>query len=80
LAKNAAFPGAASASRNNDGDGHSIKNEILLTLPPKEAAELIPQLEFVRLKLHTVLHEAGEEIKSVFFPNTGFTVRADGPA
>ncbi len=82
MPKKTASPGAASPPRNNDGDGHSIKNEILLTLPPQEADEIIPHLEFVRLKLHTVLHEAGEEIKSVFFPNTGLqsvlVVQPDG--
>lgn len=82
MAKNPGFPGAASPSRNNDGDAHAIQNQILLGLPSKEADELFPQLEFVRLKLHTVLHEAGEEIKSVFFPNTGLqsvlVVQPDG--
>jgi CRP-like cAMP-binding protein len=71
LAKNSDSSGAASPSSINDGDGRPIQNEILLKLSPKEADDLIPKLEFVRLKLHTVLHEAGEEIKSIFFPNTG---------
>ena len=80
--KNLVFSGGRSPSRNDDGDGHQIQNEILLELPPQEADVLLPQLEFVRLKLHTVLHEAGEEIKSVFFPNTGLqsvlVVQPDG--
>ena len=65
-----------------DGDGHSVANEILLRLPRSENEELFPRLEFVRLKLHTVIHEAGEQIKSGYFVNTGLesvlTVQPDG--
>jgi CRP-like cAMP-binding protein len=63
-------------------DGHDVANEILLGLPKKEIEELFPKLEFVRLKLHTVLHESGERIKSAYFVNTGLqsvlTVQPDG--
>jgi CRP-like cAMP-binding protein len=71
LVKNPISAGGILAFRNNDSSGHQILNEILLKLSPKEAGTLMPHLEFVRLKLHTVLHEAGEEIKSIYFPNTG---------
>lgn len=54
-----------------DGDGNHIQNKILLGLSSKECDMLFPKLEFVRLKLHQVLHEAGETIKSVYFVNNG---------
>jgi len=61
---------AASFSRN-DGDGNSVHNEILLALPIKDIEMVLPKLEFVRLKLHQVLHEAGATLKSVYFCNSG---------
>jgi CRP-like cAMP-binding protein len=63
-------------------DGNSVTNEILLKLPANEFDKLAPKLEFVRLKLHTLLHEAGDQIKSAYFVNTGMqsvlTVQPDG--
>ncbi len=65
-----------------DSDGNHIQNEILLNLPPKELAIVTPKLEFVRLKSHQVLLEAGETIKSAYFCNSGMfsvlTVMPDG--
>lgn len=65
-----------------DGDAKETSNLILLNLPRLEAAELFPSLEFVRLKLHQVLHEIGEPIKSCYFMNNGMasvlTVQPDG--
>jgi CRP-like cAMP-binding protein len=65
-----------------DGDGNHIQNKILLGLSSKERDILFPRLEFVRLKLHQVLHEAGETIKSGYFVNTGLmsvlAVQPDG--
>lgn len=54
-----------------DGDGNHIQNEILLDLPRKERDMLLSKLEFVRLKAHQVLHEPGDNLKSVYFCNTG---------
>ncbi|MGA8538696.1 MAG: Crp/Fnr family transcriptional regulator [Terriglobales bacterium] len=54
-----------------DGDGNHIRNEILLSLPPKEAELLFPKLEFVRLSVHHVLHETGDTLKSAWFCNSG---------
>ena len=62
------FPTSSSSS---DGDGNNIHNKVLLGLPPKEAEMLIPKLEFVRLKVHHVLHEPGDTLKSAYFPNSG---------
>lgn len=65
-----------------DGDGNSVANKILLGLSPKEYSQILPRLEFVRLKLHQVLHEAGETIKSGYFMNSGMmsilAVQPDG--
>lgn len=65
-----------------DGDGNHIHNEILRDLVPKEGDTFLPKLEFVRLKLHQVLHEAGETLKSGYFCNKGMfsvlTVTPDG--
>ena len=66
----------------SDGDGKNIANLLLLAIPRQEWERLHSSLELVRLKLHTVLHEAGETIKSVYFLNSGLgsvlTVLPDG--
>jgi len=54
-----------------DGDGNHIHNEILLGLPLKEREMLFSKLELVRLKVHHVLHEPGDSLKSAYFCNTG---------
>jgi CRP-like cAMP-binding protein len=58
-------------SSRADGDGNQIHNEILLHLPPTESHALLPLLEFMRLNTHHVLHEPGDTLKSVYFPNSG---------
>jgi CRP-like cAMP-binding protein len=74
-------PGLAGPSLR-DGDGRAIGNLILKSISRKESTRLIPHLEFVRLKLHQVLHETGETIKSVYFLNEGLgsvlTTQPDG--
>jgi CRP-like cAMP-binding protein len=69
-------------SDKSDGDGREVGNLILRSLPRKEWALLFPTLEFVRLKLHQVLHEAGETIRSGYFLNNGLgsvlTTQPDG--
>jgi CRP-like cAMP-binding protein len=65
-----------------DGDGNSVANKILLSFSSKELSLVVPRLEFVRLKLHQVLHDAGETIKSGYFVNAGLmsilAVQPDG--
>jgi CRP-like cAMP-binding protein len=65
-----------------DTDGNGISNSILLRLPSAERDQVFPKLEIVRLKLHQVIHEAGETIKSGYFVNTGLmsvlAVQPDG--
>jgi CRP-like cAMP-binding protein len=59
-----------------------IGNLILRGIPRSELAQIFPPLEFVRLRLHQVLHEVGEAIKSAYFMNDGMcsvlTVQPDG--
>lgn len=54
----------------------------MLAVARQEWVRLVPSMEFVRLKLHQVLHEAGETIKSFYFLNSGLgsvlTVLPDG--
>ena len=61
----------ADGSSRKDGDGNHVLNEILLALLRTENDAMVPKLEFVRLKLHQVLHEAGETVKSAYFCNSG---------
>ncbi len=65
-----------------DGDGKEIGNLILLALPRNELTQIFCSLEYVRLNLHHVMHEAGEVIKSAYFLNNGMgsvlTVMPDG--
>ncbi len=64
-------PRITSPPSNHDGDGNHIYNEILLSLPPADREQLLPKLEFVRLKLHQVLYDAGDTMKSAYFCNSG---------
>ncbi|HEX3354057.1 MAG TPA: Crp/Fnr family transcriptional regulator [Terriglobales bacterium] len=63
-------------------DGQPIENEILLSLSAKERDLIFPQLTFMDLATHTVLHESGEPIKFGYFLNQGLasvlTVLAEG--
>ncbi|MFZ0817409.1 MAG: Crp/Fnr family transcriptional regulator [Candidatus Sulfotelmatobacter sp.] len=65
-----------------DGDGKEVSNFILRSIPQNEYSLLFPSMEFVRLKLHQVLHETAETIRSVYFLNDGLasvlTVQPDG--
>jgi CRP-like cAMP-binding protein len=65
-----------------DGSDGRVGNLILRSLPRKESSQLFPLLEFVRLKLHQVLHEPGEVIRSGYFLNNGLgsllTTHPDG--
>ena len=45
-------------------DRRAIGNTILRSLPRTESARVFSSLEFVRLRLHQVLHETAEVIKS----------------
>src|SRR6185437_13036102 len=53
-----------------DARGNQIHNEILLGLSA-DCSELLSKLEYVRLKVHSVLFETGDSLKSVYFGNSG---------
>jgi CRP-like cAMP-binding protein len=55
----------------SSSDGNQIRNKILLALPAKEKENLLPKLEFMRLNIRHVLHEPGDSLRSVYFPNSG---------
>ncbi len=79
---NSAVRGAPTRSNKRDNDRRGVANLILLALPPTEWNQIVASLEFVRLRLHQVLHETGEAIKSGYFLNEGMssvlTVQPDG--
>jgi CRP-like cAMP-binding protein len=64
-------PTTTFAASPPNGDGNHLYNEILLSLAPRERDELLSTLEFMRLKVHQVLYEPGETMKSGYFINSG---------
>jgi CRP-like cAMP-binding protein len=46
-------------------------NLLLASLPPENMAALMPHLRVVQLPQETVLFEAGDTIKAIYFPHTG---------
>jgi CRP-like cAMP-binding protein len=67
-------PGLSPTSTNpsvGDGHGNRIHNEILRGLSGTEGETLYSKLELVRLKVHHLLHEPGDALKSVYFCNSG---------
>jgi CRP-like cAMP-binding protein len=48
-----------------------IQNKILAALSAKEYARLLPHLELVSLPLGQILYKTDEQIKYVYFPNSG---------
>jgi CRP-like cAMP-binding protein len=49
----------------------TIRNSILLGLPPRQLKRLLPQMEPVTLKLGELLYEPGGRIRHSYFPNEG---------
>ena len=66
----------------SDGDGNHIDNTILLNLSSSDYKEVVSRLELVRLKLHQIVYEPGETIRSGYFVNSGLmsvvAVQPDG--
>src|SRR6202521_1856272 len=62
----------------------TIANRILSALPPEEYERILPDLKAVPLKFLISLHEPGDKMPYVYFPNTGvistLTVLEDGSA
>ena len=59
------------AGERTSGEGKPVGNRILLTLPEAEYQSLRPHLNFVQLPHHEILHEPGERLEFVHFPNYG---------
>jgi len=62
---------AKSSSRSIDP--RSLRNEILLSLPPEECAAVLSELEFVEMRAYDLLNEMGEAIEFCYFMNSGMT-------
>ena len=62
----------------------TIANRILSALPPAEYKRILPDLKSIPLKFRVSLHEPGDNMPYVYFPNTGvistLTVLQDGSA
>ena len=52
-------------------EGRPITNRILLALPDSEFQSIRPLLSFEYLPSHTSLHEPGEKLEFMHFPNSG---------
>ena len=59
-----------SGERTN-AEGKPVGNIILLSVSDTEYTSLRPHLEYVSLAHHLVLHEAGQKLVYVYFPNRG---------
>jgi CRP-like cAMP-binding protein len=61
-----------------------VANRILSSLPPEDYARILPDLKAIPLKFRVSLHEPGDKMPYVYFPNTGvismLTVMEDGAA
>jgi CRP-like cAMP-binding protein len=59
-----------SGERTN-AEGKAVSNVILLSISDSDYSSLRPHLEYVSLPNHLVLHDAGEKLEFVYFPNRG---------
>ena len=68
------FSSRFTLKRSSSGiDPGSIRNEVLLALPPKESDAVLSELEFLETKSYDLLNEIGEPIEYCYFMNTGMT-------
>ncbi len=71
-----------STNLRQDGDGHAMRNAILLGVSRKECDGIFSKLTLVNMELHDLMQEAGQEIEFCYFPNTMMAsvlnVMADG--
>jgi hypothetical protein len=51
--------------------GNRVGNKILLSIPDKEYALILPHLEFLSMPHHLSLYEPGQPLEFAHFPNTG---------
>ena len=62
---------AVAQSPRVDGQRRPIANRILSALPADAYARILPDLKSVPLKFRISLHEPGDKMPYVYFPNTG---------
>src|SRR5262249_25776953 len=59
-----------------------FSNRLLLSLPPRNLKQLVPNLEFIRCQKEQILLDVDAPLDHVFFPNSGVisvvAVYADG--
>jgi len=51
--------------------GNRVGNKILLSIPDKEYALILPHLEFLSMPHNLSLYEPGEPLEFVYLPNSG---------
>jgi CRP-like cAMP-binding protein len=59
------------AGERTNAAGKSVSNIILLSTVDSDYNSLRPNLEYLQLPNHLVLHEAGSRLEFVYFPNRG---------
>ena len=64
-------PQVAQSGERTNIDGKPVSNIILLSISDSDYSLLRSHLEYVTLPNHLVLHEAGETLEFVYFPNRG---------
>src|SRR5947209_1035744 len=52
-------------------NSHSLRNRLLLALPPRHLKQLMPDLEFIRCQNGQILLDADVSLDHVFFPDSG---------
>ncbi len=68
--KNKDLQVARSGERTNTA-GKAVSNLLLLAISDSDYSSLRPHLEYVSLPSHRILHESGEKLEFVYFPNRG---------
>lgn len=63
-------PGLRLTNRT-DVSGRPVGNEILNSIPEAEYSRVRPELEFIQLPHHHILHEPGERLEFAYFLNEG---------
>ncbi len=64
-------PGLLLPGERTNVEGRAVANRVLLSLPEPEFQSLRPLLSFLYLPSHTSLHEPGDNLDFVYFPNRG---------
>ncbi|MFZ0786436.1 MAG: Crp/Fnr family transcriptional regulator [Candidatus Acidiferrales bacterium] len=61
----------APAGQRTSADGKQVSNKVLLATPDNEYELMRPDLTYIDLPDHLSLHEPGQRIEFVYFPNRG---------